>query len=87
MWNLGKPEQLLRVEPLCGTLRNLVPGGGCHKPPLSALLEEPQAFRSLGKTHPFPVVLGGVSLQGLFFAGKNTRVVDHGLDFLKTLGT
>ena len=54
LWNLGTCLcgiwALVRVEPLCGTLGNLVPGfGRLPQPPLSALLEEPQAFRSLKK--------------------------------------
>ena len=48
MWDLGEPEllRLLRVEPLCGTLKNLVPGFGR----LPQTTPNPKFFKLLGKS-------------------------------------
>ena len=49
MWNLVEPE-LLRMEPVCGTSRNLVQGfGRLPQTTPEALLEEPQAFQAVGE--------------------------------------
>ena len=52
MWNLVEP-QLLRVEPVCGTSRNLPEPGARFRAAApnhpETLLEEPQAFQAVGE--------------------------------------
>ena len=52
MWDLVEPE-LLRMEPVCGTSRNLASSGPRFRAAApnhpEALLEEPQAFQAVGK--------------------------------------
>ena len=52
MWSLVEPE-LLRMEPLCGTSRNLAEPGARFRAAApnhpEALLEEPQAFQAVGE--------------------------------------
>ena len=52
MWDLVEPE-LLKMEPLCGTSRNLAEPGARFQAAApnhpEALLEEPQAFQAVGE--------------------------------------
>ena len=62
MWNLVEPE-LFRMEPLCGTSRNLAEPGARFRAAApnhpGALLEEPQAFQAVGEKSKYRSFFGG----------------------------
>ena len=72
--NIGEPE-LLRLEPLCGTLGNLVPGLG-RLPQTTPKLywKNPKLFKLLGKIEPS------------FFKGHSAPEISTIADFFSLLG-